>query len=177
MKKYVYVFSCSALKDKKGNLLYKVGIAEAWCNRLKTFQTWSPYKVKKEFAFKTPLYKEIELFIHDTYHFEDSKKGPFEDSKKGPREWCSGDLKDIIRDIKNYQGIKKNPQGIKKNPQGIKKNPKKAYKLTKIERFKKCVRTKKTRYLRDSMNEYIEFLRWCRKEGLEDNSALWSAMD
>lgn len=85
--KFVYVISHPNYPGE-----YKVGIAKNWKSRLNAYQTSDPgRKYKTEFKLETPWFKETERFIHEIF--------------ENRHEWVSGDLKDIIHEIKNFKPI------------------------------------------------------------------------
>jgi len=83
-KKHVYVFSNPSYPGQ-----YKVGIAKNWKSRLNSYQTADPKRgYKMEYYKFTPLYREIEAYIHKKYNAN--------------HEWVTAYLNDIIKDIKAY---------------------------------------------------------------------------
>ena len=69
---------------------YKVGIAKNYPSRLNSYQIGDPdrsYKI--EFTFLTEKYRETEKHIHTQFN--------------NKHEWVTGNLKDIIDEIKNYK--------------------------------------------------------------------------
>ena len=89
LKKYVYVISNKSYANE-----YKVGIAKNYQSRLNSYQigdTNRSYKV--EFTLLTEKYREIEKYIHRKFN--------------NKHEWVTGNLKDIINEIKSYESNKK----------------------------------------------------------------------
>ena len=85
LRKYIYVISNPKYKD-----LYKVGIAKDYKARLNSYQTSDPYRsYKLEYKMLTPLFREIEKYIHNTF--------------ENRFEWVKADLKEIIKEIENYK--------------------------------------------------------------------------
>ena len=69
---------------------YKVGIAKDWQAMLNAFQTSDPRRsYKLEYKKETPLFREIEKFIHKQF--------------ENHHEWVQTDLQDIIKEIKHYE--------------------------------------------------------------------------
>lgn len=86
-QKFVYVISHPKYPGE-----YKVGIAKDWKSRLNSYQTSDPDRqYKLEFKLETPWFRETEQYIH----------GKFENK----HEWVSGNMEDIIDEIRNYKPI------------------------------------------------------------------------
>jgi len=91
-EKYVYIVSNPNFPHKQ----YKVGITNNWKSRLNTYQTSDPDRgFKMEYKYKTPLFSEIEKFIHQKYENKYNKSD----------EWVIGDINNIIQDIKTYRSV------------------------------------------------------------------------
>lgn len=83
--KSVYVISHPKFADH-----YKVGIAKNVKSRLNSYQTSDPERrFKLEYNRETPYFRQIEAHIHQIF--------------ENKYEWVSGDLKEIILAIENYQ--------------------------------------------------------------------------
>ncbi len=83
--KYVYVISNKAYPNE-----YKVGIALNINNRLNQYQTADPNRsYKLEFSMRKKHFRECEKYIHDKFN--------------NKREWVEGDLKYIIKEIKDFK--------------------------------------------------------------------------
>lgn len=83
---FIYVISNSAFPDK-----YKVGIARDVDKRLNSYQTSEPERAYKvEYKKETPLYREIETAVHDSFTTQ--------------HEWVHADLAEIINKIESYAG-------------------------------------------------------------------------
>ena len=68
----------------------RVGIAKDYKARLNSYQTSDPYRsYKLEYKMLTPLFREIEKYIHNTF--------------ENRFEWVKADLKEIIKEIENYK--------------------------------------------------------------------------
>ena len=84
-KKFVYAISHHKYPDE-----YKVGIAKNPKARLYQYQTSDPERsYKLEFQYETPWFRQTEQYIHEIF--------------ENRHEWVSGDLKDIIREIKDFK--------------------------------------------------------------------------
>ncbi len=84
-KKFVYVASHPAYPNE-----YKVGIAKNWQARLNAYQTSDPNRqYKVEFKLETARFRETEKHIHDVF--------------PNKHEWVQGDLREIIKEIKNHR--------------------------------------------------------------------------
>ena len=85
LKKYVYIISHPKHKN-----YYKVGIASDYKTRLNSYQTSDSLReYKLEYKKYTPLFREIEKYIHNKF--------------ENMLEWVKADLKDIINEIENYK--------------------------------------------------------------------------
>ena len=84
-QKWVYVISNPSEKP-----YYKVGIAKDWRARLNSYQTADSDRAYKiEYKYLTTHFREIEKHIH--CHFPSR------------HEWVNAELKDIIKEIENYE--------------------------------------------------------------------------
>ena len=84
LKKYVYVISNAAFEN-----MYKVGIASDYQARLNSYQTADPDRAYRlEFKIHTHLFRETEKHIHESF--------------PNQHEWIKGDLKEIVKKIKDY---------------------------------------------------------------------------
>ncbi|MCY4149795.1 MAG: DNA methyltransferase [Gammaproteobacteria bacterium] len=84
-RKFVYVISHLAYPGE-----YKVGIARNWQSRLVAYQTSDPgrqYRI--EYRLETPDFRELEKHIHKTF--------------PNKHEWVQGDLREIIKAIREYK--------------------------------------------------------------------------
>ena len=83
-KKHVYVISNKAYPNE-----YKVGIAKNMDSRLNSYQTSDPNRgYKLEYQILTHNFRNVEKHIHD--HFDNR------------HEWIQADLKDIKKEMENY---------------------------------------------------------------------------
>ncbi len=84
-RKFVYVISHPNFPGE-----FKVGIAKNWKDRLNSYQTSDPERqYKLEFKIETPLFRETEKYIHETF--------------PNKHEWVQGELKQITKAIEEYQ--------------------------------------------------------------------------
>ena len=84
-QKYVYVISHPSYPGE-----YKVGIAKNWKSRLTAYQTSDPNRqYKLEFKLNTPHFRKLEKHIHEVF--------------PNKHEWVHGDLKMIVKTIKQYK--------------------------------------------------------------------------
>ena len=84
LKKYIYIISNSSYQNE-----FKVGIASNPKNRLNSYQTSDPNRgYKLEYTKYTPYFREIEKHTHTKF-----------DNR---HEWVRGNLKDIIKEIENF---------------------------------------------------------------------------
>lgn len=83
-RKFVYVISNPDYPD-----VYKVGIAKNVKSRLNALQTANPKRnLALEYSYETPLYREIEKHIHQSF--------------RSDHEWVRESLDKIIHEIENY---------------------------------------------------------------------------
>ena len=88
IKKWVYVISNPSFKN-----MYKVGIATNWKTRLNSYQTSDPKRAYHlEHKKETPDFRALEKHIHENF--------------ESNHEWVSGDLKEIITAIENFDANK-----------------------------------------------------------------------
>ena len=88
IKKWVYVISNPSFKN-----MYKVGIATNWKTRLNSYQTSDPKRAYHlEHKKETPHFRALEKHIHENF--------------ESNHEWVSGDLKEIITAIENFDANK-----------------------------------------------------------------------
>ena len=73
--------------------MYKVGIATNWKTRLNSYQTSDPKRAYHlEHKKETPHFRALEKHIHENF--------------ESNHEWVSGDLKEIITAIENFDANK-----------------------------------------------------------------------
>ena len=84
LKKYVYIISHPKYPGE-----FKVGIAKDCDARLNSYQTSDPDRTYKlEYSYLTHNFRELEKYIHAKFN--------------NKHEWVTGNLKDIINEIKSY---------------------------------------------------------------------------
>ena len=84
LKKYVYIISHPEYPGE-----FKVGIAKDCDARLNSYQTSDPDRTYKlEYSYLTHNFRELEKYIHAKFN--------------NKHEWVTGNLKDIINEIKSY---------------------------------------------------------------------------